>query len=130
MFINLGLLFEAPLSGALGIVLTFTRLWCRWSVIMKYFEQLVLKYLKEIQLNSNQFYCWTPSSLFTAADDAFNLGLHFILHHLDHPGMCGRILFVEFQLALQHHQPRHILPEAHSALNAGFFISVDHKLPD
>ncbi|KAM9821541.1 uncharacterized protein ACBT44_007086 isoform 1-T4 [Syngnathus typhle] len=34
-----------------------------------------------------------------SVDDAVNMGLHYILHHLDTPGTYARILFVDFSLA-------------------------------
>ncbi|KAI2642469.1 putative RNA-directed DNA polymerase from transposon BS [Labeo rohita] len=48
---------------------------------MKSFEKLVLAYLKNITLH------------------AVNMGLHFILQHLDRPGTYVRILFVDFTSA-------------------------------
>ncbi len=42
-----------------------------------------------------QFACRTNRSV----DDAVNMGLHFILQHLDRPGTYVRILFVDFSSA-------------------------------
>ncbi|KAL0175519.1 hypothetical protein M9458_027849, partial [Cirrhinus mrigala] len=61
------------------------------SVVMKSFEKLVLAYLKNITgplLDPLQ-----------SVDDAVNMGLHFILQHLDRPGTYVRILFVDFSSA-------------------------------
>ncbi|MED6255417.1 hypothetical protein ATANTOWER_009431 [Ataeniobius toweri] len=70
------------------------------------FECLVLKHLKDIK--------GAPAGLRgVCSEDAVCLGLHFIVHHLDHPGTHARILFVDF--SLQHHQPRHPPSEAHPA---------------
>ncbi|KAL0158529.1 hypothetical protein M9458_046605, partial [Cirrhinus mrigala] len=61
------------------------------SVVMKSFEKLVLAYLKDITgplLDPLQ-----------SVDDAVNMGLHFILQHLDKSGTYVRILFVDFSSA-------------------------------
>ncbi len=46
---------------------------------------------------------WTPCIFAyranTSVDDAVNMGLHFILQHLDRPGTCVRILFADFSSA-------------------------------
>ncbi|KAL0168533.1 hypothetical protein M9458_036755, partial [Cirrhinus mrigala] len=68
------------------------------SVIMKSLEKLVLAYLKDITgplLDPLQFAYRTNRSV----DDAVNMGLHFILQHLDRPGTYVRILFVDFSSA-------------------------------
>ncbi|KAL0194049.1 hypothetical protein M9458_012345, partial [Cirrhinus mrigala] len=68
------------------------------SVIMKSLEKLVLAYLKDITgplLDPLQFAYRANRSV----DDAVNLGLHFILQHLDRPGTYVRILFVDFSSA-------------------------------
>ncbi|KAL0173630.1 hypothetical protein M9458_029598, partial [Cirrhinus mrigala] len=68
------------------------------SVIMKSLEQLVLTYLKDITgplFDPLQFAYRANRSV----DDAVNLGLHFILQHLDRPGTYMRILFVDFSSA-------------------------------
>ncbi|KAI2645814.1 Ribonuclease inhibitor [Labeo rohita] len=65
------------------------------SVIMKSLEKLVLAYLKDITgplLDSLQFAYRANRSV----NDAVNMGLHFILQHLDKPGTYVRILFVDF----------------------------------
>ncbi len=65
------------------------------SVAMKSFERLVLAYLKDITgplLDPLQF-------AYRSVDDAVNMGLHFILQHLDRPGTYVRILFVDFSSA-------------------------------
>ncbi|KAL0166153.1 hypothetical protein M9458_037997, partial [Cirrhinus mrigala] len=54
------------------------------SVVMKSFEKLVLAYLKNITgplLDPLQFAYRANMSV----DDAVNMGLHFILQHLDRP---------------------------------------------
>ncbi|XP_072556770.1 uncharacterized protein [Paramormyrops kingsleyae] len=68
------------------------------SVVMKSFERLVLAHLKDItghQLYPLQFAYRANRSV----DDAVNMGLHYILQHLDRPGTYARILFVDFSSA-------------------------------
>ncbi len=65
---------------------------------MKSFERLVLAYLKASTgplLDPLQFVYRANRSL----DDAVNMGLHFILQHLERPGTYVRILFVDFNSA-------------------------------
>ncbi len=65
---------------------------------MKSLERLVLAYLKDIirpLLDSLQFAHRANRNV----DDAVNIGLHYILHHLDKPGNYARILFVDFSSA-------------------------------
>ncbi|KAL0148468.1 hypothetical protein M9458_056157, partial [Cirrhinus mrigala] len=64
---------------------------------MKAFER-VLAYLKDITgplLDPLQFAYQANKSV----DDAVNMGLHYILQHLDKPGTYARILFVDFSSA-------------------------------
>ncbi|KAL0163294.1 hypothetical protein M9458_042690, partial [Cirrhinus mrigala] len=68
------------------------------SAVMKSFERLVLAYLKDITgplLDPLQFAYRANRSV----DDAVNMGLHYILQHLDKPGTYARILFVDFSSA-------------------------------
>ncbi len=68
------------------------------SVVMKSFERLVLSYLKDSNgplLDPLQFAYRANRSV----DDAVNMGLHYILQHLDRPGTYVRILFVDFSSA-------------------------------
>ncbi|KAI2647093.1 RNA-directed DNA polymerase from mobile element jockey [Labeo rohita] len=68
------------------------------SVNIKSLEKLVLAYLKDITgplLDPLQFAYRANRSV----DDAVNMGLHFILQHLDRPGTYVRILFVDFSSA-------------------------------
>ncbi|KAL0151023.1 hypothetical protein M9458_053536 [Cirrhinus mrigala] len=68
------------------------------SVVMKSFERLVLANLKDITgplLDPLQFAYRANRSV----DDAVNMGLHYILQHLDKPGTYARILFVDFSSA-------------------------------
>ncbi len=68
------------------------------SVVMKSLERLVLAYLKDITrplLDLLQFAYRANRSV----DDAVNMGLHYILQHLDKPGNYARILFVDFSSA-------------------------------
>ncbi len=67
------------------------------SVAMKSFERLVLAYLTSTGplLDPLQFAYRANRSV----DDAVNMGLHFILQHLDRPGTYVRILFVDFSSA-------------------------------
>uniref|UniRef100_A0A1A8QQT5 Reverse transcriptase domain-containing protein n=1 Tax=Nothobranchius rachovii TaxID=451742 RepID=A0A1A8QQT5_9TELE len=65
---------------------------------MKSFERLVLSHLKSTtghQLDPLQFAYRANRSV----DDAINMGLHFILEHLDQPRTYARILFVDFSSA-------------------------------
>ncbi len=68
------------------------------SVAMKSFERLILAHLKDTTgplLDPLQFAYRANRSV----DDAVNIGLHFILQHLDRPGTYVRILFVDFSSA-------------------------------
>ncbi len=68
------------------------------SVVMKSFERLVLAYLKDTTgplLDPLQFAYRANRSV----DDAVNMGLYFILQHLDRPGTYMRILFVDISSA-------------------------------
>ncbi|KAM9834023.1 uncharacterized protein ACBT44_009612 [Syngnathus typhle] len=68
------------------------------SVVMKSFERSVLNHLKNVTgtlLDPLQFAYRANRSV----DDAVNMGLHYILHHLDTPGTYTRILFVDFSSA-------------------------------
>ncbi|KAK3508265.1 hypothetical protein QTP70_017640, partial [Hemibagrus guttatus] len=68
------------------------------SVVMKSFERLVVAYLKNITgplLDPLQFAYRANRSM----DDAVNMGLHFILQHLDKSGTYVRLLFVDFSSA-------------------------------
>ncbi|KAK3555184.1 hypothetical protein QTP86_010034 [Hemibagrus guttatus] len=68
------------------------------SVVMKSFERLVLAYLKNITgplLDPLQFAYRANRSV----DDAVNMGLHFILQHLDKSGTYVRLLFMDFSSA-------------------------------
>ncbi len=59
------------------------------SVAMKSFEKLVLAHLKDITvplLDPLQFAYRVNRSV----DDAVNMGLHYVLQHLDRPGTCVR----------------------------------------
>ncbi|KAL0149281.1 hypothetical protein M9458_055319, partial [Cirrhinus mrigala] len=62
------------------------------------FERLVVAYLKDITgplLDPLQFAYRANRSV----DDTVNMGLHYILQHLDKPGTYARILFVDFSSA-------------------------------
>ncbi|KAK3557578.1 hypothetical protein QTP70_030509 [Hemibagrus guttatus] len=68
------------------------------SVVIKSFERLVLAYLKNITgplLDPLQFAYRANRSV----DDAVNMGLHFILQHLDKSRTYVRLLFVDFSSA-------------------------------
>ncbi len=68
------------------------------SVVMKSLERLVLAYLKDITrslLDPIQFAHRANSYV----DDAVNMGLHYILQHLDKPENYARISFVDFSSA-------------------------------
>ncbi|KAM9834869.1 uncharacterized protein ACBT44_014576 [Syngnathus typhle] len=66
--------------------------------VMKSLERLVLNHLKDVTgplLDPLQFAYKANRSV----HDAVNIGLHYILHHLDTPGTYARILFVDFSSA-------------------------------
>ncbi|KAK3551790.1 hypothetical protein QTP70_026219, partial [Hemibagrus guttatus] len=68
------------------------------SAVMKSLERLVLAYLKDITgplLDPLQFAYQANRFV----DDAVNMGLHYILQHLDKPGTYARILFVDLSSA-------------------------------
>ncbi len=68
------------------------------SVVMILLERLVLAYLEDITkplLDTLQFAYRANRSM----DDAVNMGLHYILQHLDKLGNFARILFVYFSSA-------------------------------
>ncbi|KAM9826385.1 uncharacterized protein ACBT44_006652 [Syngnathus typhle] len=74
---------------------TFARIFNR---SLELCERLVLNHLKEVTgplLDPLQFAYRANRSV----DDAVNMGLHYILHHLDTPGTYARILFVDFSSA-------------------------------
>ncbi|XP_013763215.1 protein NLRC3-like, partial [Pundamilia nyererei] len=77
------------------------------SVVMKSFKRLVLAHLKDItghQLDPLQFAYLANRSV----DDAVNMGLHYILQHLNHLGTYARVLFVDFSSALNTIVPEHL----------------------
>jgi len=81
------------------------------SVIMKSFERLVLAHLKDITgplLDPFQFAYRANRSV----DDAVNMGLHYILQHLDRPGTYARILFVDFSSAFNTIMPDLLMPSS------------------
>ncbi len=65
---------------------------------MKSFERLVLAYLKDITgpLLDPLLFAYRANR---SIDYAVNMGLHYILQHLDRPGNYARILFVDFSSA-------------------------------
>ncbi len=68
------------------------------SVVIKSLERLVLAYLKDITrplLDPLQFAYIANRSV----EDTVNMGLHYILQHLNKPGNYARILFVDFNFA-------------------------------
>ncbi len=80
------------------------------SVAMKSFERLVLAYLKDTTgplLEPLQFAYRANRSV----DDAVNMGLHFILQHLDRLGTYVRILFVDFSSTFKTIIPSLLLPK-------------------
>ncbi len=80
------------------------------SVVMKSFEKLVLAHLKEItgpSLDPLQFAYRANRSV----DDAVNMGLHYVLQHLDRSGTYVRILFVYFSSAFNTIIPNRLLPK-------------------
>ncbi len=65
---------------------------------MKSFEKLVLTHLKDITgpLLDPLLFAYRANR---SVDDAVNMGLHYVLQHLDRPATYVRILFVDFNLA-------------------------------
>ena len=98
------------------------------SVVMKSFERLVLSHLKVITgplLDPLQFAYRANRSV----EDAVNMGLHYILQHLDSPGTYARMLFVDFSSAFNTIMPSppH---QTHPAHCTRLHLSVDYELPD
>ncbi len=58
---------------------------------------------------------WTPPAVCLqtnrSVDDAVNMGLHYILQHLDRPGTYVKILFVDFSSAFNTIIPNLLLPK-------------------
>ncbi len=80
------------------------------SVVMKSFEKLVLAHLKDITgplLDLLQFAYRANRSV----EDAVNMGLHYVLQHLDRPGAYVRIVFVDFSSAFNTIIPDLLLPK-------------------
>ncbi len=77
---------------------------------MKSFEKLVLTHLKDItgpSLDPLQFAYRANRSVV----DAVNMGLHYVLQHLERPGAYVRILFVDFSSAFNTIIPNRLLPK-------------------
>ncbi len=88
--------------------LNYYRLVALTSVVIKSFEKLVLAHLKDItgpSLDPLQFAYRANRSV----DDAVNMGLHYVLQHLDRPGTYVRILFVDFSSAFNTIIPNRLL---------------------
>ncbi len=64
-----------------------------------------------------------------SVDDAVNMGLHYVLQHLDRPGTYVRILFVDFSWAFNTIIPNSSC-QTNSALHAHLHLSVDQQLPN
>ncbi len=80
------------------------------SLVMKSFEKLLLAHLKDItgpSLDLLQFAYRTNRSV----DDAVNMGLNYVLQHLDRPRTYVRILFVNFSSAFNTIISNHFLPK-------------------
>ncbi len=80
------------------------------SVVMKSFEKLVLAHLEGItgpSLDPLEFAYRANRSL----DDVVNLGLHYVLQHLERPEAYVRILFVDFNSAFKTIIPNFLLPK-------------------
>ncbi len=99
------------------------------SVVMKSLERLVLAYLKDITrplLDPFQFAYRANRSV----DDAVNMGLHYILKHLDKPGNLRKDLICGLQLGLQYPHAWPSLRQTDTARCAHLHPSVDHQFPD
>ena len=66
---------------------------------MKSFERLVLSHLKDITVPLLDPLQFAYRSQNRSVVDAINMGLHYILQHLNSPGTCARILFMDFSSA-------------------------------
>ncbi len=80
------------------------------SVVIKSSEKTVLAHLKDItgpSLDSLQFAYRANRSV----DDRVNMGLHYVLQHLDRPGTYVRILFVDFSSVFNTIIPNLLLPK-------------------
>ncbi len=73
---------------------------------MKSFEKLVLTHLKDMTVSCQFAYRANRS-----VDNAVNMGLHYVLQHLDRPGTYVRILFVDFSSAFNTIIPNLLLPK-------------------
>ncbi len=77
---------------------------------MKLIKKLVLAHLKDIigpSLDPLQFANRAKRSV----DNAVNMGLHYVLQHLESPGTYVRTLFVDFSSAFNTIIPNRILPK-------------------
>ncbi len=77
---------------------------------MKSFKRLVLAHLRDINgpsLDPLQFAYRANRSV----DYVVNMGLHYVLQHLDRPGNYVRILFVDFSSAFNTIIPNRVLPK-------------------
>ncbi len=80
------------------------------SVVMTSFEKLVLAHLKGVTgplLDPLQFAYRANRSV----DDAVNMGLHYVLQHIDRPGAYVRNLFVDFSSPFNTITPNRLLPK-------------------
>ncbi len=80
------------------------------SVVMKLIKKLVLAHLKDIigpSLDPLQF----ANRANRSVDDAVNMGLHYVLQHLESPGTYVRTLFVDFSSAFNTIIPNLLLPK-------------------
>ncbi len=94
---------------------------------MKSFEKLVLAHLKDItgpSLDPFQFAYRANRSV----DDAVNMGLHYVLPHLDRPVAYVRILFVDFSSAFNTIIPNLLLPKLTLLFHALLHLLVVQQL--
>ena len=68
------------------------------SVVMKVFERIILRYLKEVTAHLFDPFQFAYQAN-RAVEDAVSLGLHFILQHLEKPKSYARVLFVDYSSA-------------------------------
>ncbi|KAI3375845.1 hypothetical protein L3Q82_004120 [Scortum barcoo] len=97
-------------------------------VIMKCFERIVLKHIKDIipaGLDQYQFAYRENRS----TDDAVSIALHTALTHLQPPNTCVWMLFVDFSSAVQHSDPGQADTEAPQPGTALIAVPLDQGLP-
>ncbi len=101
-----------------------------WSFLAGLFKSSGHELIWKTGFDLSEGHHWTLTPLQFAhranrsVDDAVNMGLHFILQHLDRPGTYVRILFVDFSSAFNTIIP---VSESHSPSHRRQRQSPDHS---